>query len=137
MDLSRMLARRTRSMIARLIRRSAEGEIIMSTQLVQTGPSKADSRQALRLVAPHVEHRRFDREYWLAHCEGYRVDGGEGRIGFVDRVTDADGRLVLAIRAGRLGRRIFLVPGEAVAFIVPRAQRLWLSAPATIVGSEP
>lgn len=28
----------------------------------------------------------FDRDYWLAHCEGYRVDATEGRIGFVESV---------------------------------------------------
>ena len=26
----------------------------------------------------------FDREYSLAHCEGFRVDAAEGRIGFVE-----------------------------------------------------
>jgi len=85
---------------------------------------------------PEVEPWSFDRDYWLAHCEGYRVDGAEGRIGFVDCVRVVHDRTILAVRAGRLGRRILLVPVENVAFIVPRAERIWLQTPLTIIGSE-
>jgi hypothetical protein len=79
----------------------------------------------------------LDRDYWLRHCEGYRVDGAEGRIGFVDSIRqDADGASVLAVRAGRLGRRLLLVAASDVASVVPRAERIWLASPAAIVGSE-
>jgi hypothetical protein len=81
----------------------------------------------------------FDRGYWLAHCEGYRVDGAEGRIGFVEEVRENPGdprSPVLAVRAGRLGRRVLIVPSEAVQFIVPRARRIWLRSPVEIVSSE-
>lgn len=78
----------------------------------------------------------LDRDYWLAHCDGYRVDGPGGRIGFVDEVRADGGRTVLAVRAGLLGRRILLVAADEVAVIVPQAQRIWLRTPATIVGSE-
>jgi hypothetical protein len=74
----------------------------------------------------------FDRAYWLAHCDGYRVDCGAGRLGFVERILD-DG--VLAVRAGRLGRRLLLVPTSEVAFIVPRAEQIWLRSTA-ILGSQ-
>jgi hypothetical protein len=85
----------------------------------------------------HPAGNRFDREYWLRHCEGYRVDGVEGRLGFVDSIREeADGAALLAVRAGRLGRRLLLVRARDVAFIVPRAERIWLSAPTTIVRSE-
>jgi hypothetical protein len=79
---------------------------------------------ALALV-PHAQPL-LDREYWLAHCEGYRVDGDEGRVGFVEAVRDEAGRRMLAVRAGRLGRRLVLVPADEVSFIVPRAERIWL-----------
>ena len=82
--------------------------------------------------------RTFDdrtRSRTSASCEGYRVDGAEGRIGFVDDVRGDDEHRVLAVRAGVLGRRVLLVRGEDVAFIVPPARRIWLRAPATIVGS--
>ena len=79
----------------------------------------------------------FDRDYWLRHCEGYRVDGAEGRLGFVDSIRDeADGEAILAVRAGRLGRRLLLIRARHVAFIVPREERIWLAAPTEIVGSE-
>jgi hypothetical protein len=81
----------------------------------------------------------FDRDYWIAHCEGYRVDGHAGRIGFVEEVrpNPADPRSpLLAIRAGRLGRRIVVVPADEVHSIVPRSERIWLRAPVSIVTSE-
>ena len=77
------------------------------------------------------------RTYWLAHCEGFRVDGIGGRIGIVEEVRDADGEPLLAVRAGLLGRRVLLVPADAVFEIVPRAMRIWLRGPVTIAGSEP
>ncbi|HEX4929327.1 MAG TPA: hypothetical protein VFV62_01365 [Gaiellaceae bacterium] len=81
----------------------------------------------------------IDRDYWLSHCEGYRVDTADGRLGFVDEIRagrDPDGD-VLAVRAGVLGRRIVLVPVAEVEFVVPRAERIWLHSPVTIRGSEP
>jgi hypothetical protein len=84
-------------------------------------------------AAPHP----FDRGYWLAHCEGFRVDADGGRLGFVERVEPAEGGIVLAVRAGRFGRRVLLVDAGDVDFIVPRAQRLWLRSPTRIVGTRP
>lgn len=81
----------------------------------------------------------FDADYWLDHCEGYRVDGAHGRIGFVQEVRssgDADRRL-LAVRAGRLGRRLLLFRATDVDFLVPRAERIWLSSSAELVDSVP
>jgi hypothetical protein len=81
----------------------------------------------------------FDRQYWLAHCEGYRVDAAEGRLGFVEQVRpqEAGEPPTLAVRAGRLGRRLMLVSAAEVAFIVPRTRRIWLRSPVAIVGSDP
>ena len=83
--------------------------------------------------------RSFDRDYWLSHCEGFRVDTADGRLGFVEelrRGADGEGG-VLAVRAGLLGRRNVLVPAAEVDFIVPRAERIWLHSPVTILGTEP
>jgi hypothetical protein len=71
----------------------------------------------------------FDRDYWLTHCEGYRVDTGRGRLGFVETVILGENPpddTCLAVRAGWLGRRVVLVPLSSVAFIVPQAERIWL-----------
>ena len=99
-------------------------------------PLRRQLRTATRPPADRIEPSEvdstFDRAYWLAHCDGYRVDRGAGRLGFVERVLD-DG--VLAVRAGRLGRRLLLVPAGAVDVIVPRAEHIWLRS-TTILGSE-
>jgi hypothetical protein len=73
----------------------------------------------------------FDRDYWLAHCEGYRVDATGGRLGFVEAVradNSGEGPL-LSVRAGKLGRRLLFVPASQVTLIVPRLERIWLSTP--------
>ena len=96
------------------------------------------------VVARHLygipERRRgsFDRDYWLSHCDGFRVDGSEGQLGVVEDVRPAgDGEVTLAVRAGMLGRRLLLVPAGEVASIVPRDRHIWLRSPTTIAGSEP
>lgn len=80
----------------------------------------------------------FDRTYWVSHCEGFRVDTGAGRLGVVEEVLDADtDEPVLAVRAGMLGRRVLLVPARAIDFVVPRAERLWLTSPHEVIGTRP
>lgn len=81
----------------------------------------------------------IDREYWLDHCEGFRVDCAGGRIGFVEEVrsnADTTGKRTLAVRAGMLGRRRLLLPADEVSMIVPRAERIWLRSSPVIAGSE-
>ena len=78
----------------------------------------------------------FDRDYWLLHCEGFRVEAEGGRLGFVEEVRHTGRGPVLAVRAGILGRRLLLVSADEVAFVVPRAERLWLRSPATLAGTE-
>jgi hypothetical protein len=43
---------------------------------------------------------------------------------------------ILAVRAGRLGRRRLLVSAAEVAFVVPRVERIWLRMPTAILGTE-
>jgi hypothetical protein len=96
--------------------------------------------QLARATQPRGETaRRVDRNYWLGHCEGFRVDGSEGRLGFVEEVlarTEDAREPILAVRAGRLGRRRLLISSTEVAFVVPRAQRIWLRTPTTILATE-
>jgi hypothetical protein len=65
------------------------------------------------------------REYWLAHCQGFRLRTGRRRTGVVEAVG-YDGSLfqpeVLAVRVG-LRRKVRLIPAEAVEEVVP-AERL-------------
>lgn len=79
----------------------------------------------------------FDRDYWLRHCEGFKVEAADGTIGFVDEVSSAaDLQPRLHVRAGLFGRRVLVVPAKNVAFIVPRAERLWLASPVQIIESR-
>ena len=82
-----------------------------------------------------VQSQPLDRDYWLAHCEGYRVDAGRRRIGFVQKTLDAEtepGRPLLVVRGGRLGRRLFTARPEDVVAVVPRELRLWLRSDAPL-----
>ncbi len=79
-----------------------------------------------------------DQVYWLRNCEGFRVETRDG-LGFVEQIRDSkgpEGRETLAIRVGALGRRLLLVSAAEVEVIVPRAKRLWLQSPVSIIGSD-
>jgi hypothetical protein len=69
------------------------------------------------------------RAYWLARCEGFRVDSPSGRYGLVEAVmfrVRPDEPDALVVRVGVLGRRLVIVPIEDVQDIVPRRQRVLL-----------
>jgi hypothetical protein len=93
--------------------------------------------QAMTLVRPSAEPPPLDRDYWIAHSEGFRVDGGDGgRIGFVEATRpdpEQPGRTLLVIRAGALGRRVVVARADDVAVIAPRAERIWLSTSAALL----
>lgn len=80
----------------------------------------------------------IDREYWLAHCEGYRVDSPGGRVGLVEEVRRVDGDErpeSLAVLAGMYGRRRLLIPVSEIDAIVPYEQRVFLRPSASIAGT--
>ena len=78
-----------------------------------------------------------DQEYWLAHCEGYRVDSDTGPVGLVDEVcsTPAGHPDLLVLRTGRLGRRRLLVAAEEVMAVAPREGRVVVRSPVRILAS--
>jgi hypothetical protein len=95
------------------------------------------SRRTQGSRAPSESAPAFDRDYWLRHCEGFRVEAADGAIGFVDEVDiDSSPCVQLHVRAGLLGKRVLVVPTGNVAFIVPRAKKLWLASPVQIVESR-
>jgi hypothetical protein len=78
-------------------------------------------------------------EYWLAHCNGFSVHSGDGRLGSVDEVrVDPrwdEGR-VLAVRVGRLGRTLLIVPLSEIRSIRPRERRIFLPGSPKLLGTE-
>jgi hypothetical protein len=78
-------------------------------------------------------------EYWLAHCEGFRVDSEDGRVGSVDAVRSdprwGEGR-VLAVRAGLFGKRLLFVPLTEIRSILPQERRIILPASPKLLGTE-
>ncbi len=48
----------------------------------------------------------------------------------------SEGQPTLVIRAGLLGRRLLVVSSSSVAFIVPRARKIWLHSPVEILGTR-
>ena len=71
--------------------------------------------------------RFWSHDYWLGHCEGFRVDGPEGRVGVVEAVLGhEDEPTTLAVREGLFALRTVYVPIEQVADIDPRAERIVL-----------
>jgi hypothetical protein len=108
------------------------------TPMYPDRPLRPDGAPRSQIDSP-TPATTFDREYWLSHCEGFRVDAAEGRIGVVECVQERgpDGVPLLSVRGGRLGTRLLTVSTADVAFIVPRATRIWLASPVRLIGSEP
>ena len=54
-------------------------------------------------------------DLWLAPCEGFRVTSPEGRVGTLEDVFYVGDRpRLLAVRSGRMGRRLDLYPVEEI-----------------------
>jgi hypothetical protein len=84
-------------------------------------------------------HPLEGQAYWLAHCEGYRVDAPGGRLGRVEAVISRDGSEAadaLVVRGGILGGRLVVVPAGEVERILPRKERIALRASPQVGGTE-
>jgi hypothetical protein len=78
-------------------------------------------------------------DYWLSHCEGYRVESSGGRIGLVEevrRAADNGQAESLAVLAGIRGLRRLVIPVSEIALVVPHDERLVLKERAEIASSE-
>jgi len=68
-----------------------------------------------------------DTEYWVRHCEGFRVDSHRRRLGVVECVAaeDAmDGTEVVAVRTGGLRSRRMMVALDDIVEVRPSECRL-------------
>jgi hypothetical protein len=69
---------------------------------------------------------------WLGRCQGFRVDGPGGRIGYVDEVVptpESGPPEFLAVRGGRRGHLYLLVPADDVAGVFPLEELVLLRGP--------
>jgi hypothetical protein len=87
-----------------------------------------------------AEHRQssFGLDYWLRRCEGFRVDGPDGRLGHVRSIrfgSTAEPE-ALEVRVGLFGRRSFLIPASDIVEAVPEERRLVLAGSPRLLGSE-
>ena len=41
---------------------------------------------SIQAAPDFVPKRSFDRAHWLLHCEGFRVDTANSRLGFVEEI---------------------------------------------------
>lgn len=67
--------------------------------------------------------RALDTDYWLGHCQGFRVDSPEGKVGRVEDVlfkTSLERPDTLLIRSGLLGAHLVAVPVDEVDEVAPR-----------------
>jgi hypothetical protein len=82
-------------------------------------------------VDPRPTQAQLDRDYLLCRCEGFAVESPSGHVGFVvglrfrSRVDIPD---LLEVSAGRLGRRMLLIPVTEVEMIDSEGQVVVLSA---------
>jgi hypothetical protein len=78
----------------------------------------------------------YDSEYWLSHCEGFRVVAPGGLLGFVEQIILAGPGgepKTLVVVGGLSGRSRWLVPAGDVALIQPNRERVSLeSSPADV-----
>ena len=82
---------------------------------------------SLTLTPEAAADECWTREYWLRHCEGYRVESLGGRIGHVDSivVSDADEPVALVVRRGiGTGCVTFVIPVEEIRELEPSVERI-------------
>jgi hypothetical protein len=66
-------------------------------------------------------------ELWLAPCEGFRVTSPEGRLGtLTDVFYEGDRPRLLAVRTGRMSRRLDLYPVEEITEVRFEERRILL-----------
>lgn len=78
-------------------------------------------------IEPEFTRSSFDADYWLGHCEGFRVECQDKLVGFVENVRfesriDRPDELIVRCR-GLFGGEL-LIDAEEVAVIVPSEMRL-------------
>jgi hypothetical protein len=66
----------------------------------------------------------FSEDYWLLHCEGYRVDTARGHEGYVEELLFGAAPERPDRLAVRCGPRLVQVPAEEIDRILPDSETL-------------
>jgi hypothetical protein len=74
----------------------------------------------------------WDSQYWLRHCEGYRVFAGDEPIGYVEEVElgPDDVPQALVIRVGEVFTHLLTVGVDTVESLDPAGERVTIGTPA-------
>jgi len=72
----------------------------------------------------------WTRNYWLEHCEGYRVETTEGHRGFVEEIIGEPERSTLLVRWCRRDAGLTAVRIDRVREVRPEAEELLILDPA-------
>jgi hypothetical protein len=78
-------------------------------------------------IEPEFTRSTFDADYWLGHCEGFRVECQDKPVGVVENVrfeSRIDRPDELIVRSGGLFWRELVIAADEVAVIVPSEMRL-------------
>lgn len=87
---------------------------------------------ALSVGAEHRHAPSMDSAYWLAHCDGFRVDGPGGQIGVVDHVEygpQTDMPAALSVASGLWRIHYTRLPITDVADVRPEEERIVVGRP--------
>lgn len=83
----------------------------------------------------------LDEDYWLCRCDGFAVEAEGRRLGVVAELryrSRHDRPDQLVVYGGVFGNRVLVVPIQDVEHVVPREQRVELTAlPASLRPREP
>lgn len=83
------------------------------------------------VVDPRRSRAQLDRDYRLCRCEGFAVEAPGGRVGVVEGLrfrSRVDLPDLLEVRAGRLGRRLLMIPVAEVERIESAQELIVLRA---------
>ena len=79
----------------------------------------------------------WQADYWLRHCEGYRVFAADDPLGYVEKVVlgEDDEPAALEVRVGEVFTHCLTVAIQAVDGVDPGGERVFV-APLADLGSE-
>ena len=79
----------------------------------------------MTVIHTDTDREYWSRDYWLGHCEGFRMEDDTGSLGIVEEVLgDEDDPDELLVRGGLFANRLYRIRVEAIEEIEPRVQRI-------------